>query len=58
MIATEVVANGLTDNVAPEHLIPFPYVFSVIGPVKTWVAKLETEELVLDCGLATAEVFA
>jgi hypothetical protein len=45
-------------KVAPEHLIPLPYVFSVIGPVNTCVAKLDTEELVFDCGLATADVFA
>tara|TARA_Y100001937_G_scaffold41835_1_gene59344 strand:+ start:549 stop:722 length:174 start_codon:yes stop_codon:yes gene_type:complete len=57
-MATEVVANGLIDKVVPEHLIPLPYVFSVIGPVKTWVAKFDTEDDVLLCGLATADVFA
>jgi len=33
-------------------------VFSVIGPVKTCVAKLDTEDDVLLCGFATAEVLA
>ena len=46
------------DNVAPEQTIPLPYWFSVIGPVRTCVAKFETEDDVFDWGFATAEVFA
>ena len=39
----DVVTNGLTVICGPEHLILFPYVFSTIGPPKTWVAKFETD---------------
>ena len=37
------VTNGLTVICGPEHLMLFPYVFSTIGPPKTWVAKFETD---------------
>jgi hypothetical protein len=39
----DVVTNGLTVICGPEHLIPLPYIFSTIGPPKTWVAKFETD---------------
>ena len=52
------MTKGLTVICGPEHLILFPYVFSTIGPPKTWVAKLETEPLADAEGAAVFEVLA
>ena len=52
------VTKGLTVICGPEHLIPFPYIFSTIGPPNTCVAKLETEPLADAEGAAVFEVLA
>tara|TARA_Y100000361_G_scaffold36873_1_gene31479 strand:+ start:277 stop:474 length:198 start_codon:yes stop_codon:yes gene_type:complete len=53
-----VVTNGLTVICGPEHLILFPYIFSTIGPPKTWVAKFETDPDADALGAAVLEVLA
>ena len=52
------MTKGLTVICGPEHLILFPYIFSTIGPPKTWVAKLETDPDAEALGAAVFEVLA
>ena len=52
------MTKGLTVICGPEHLILFPYIFSTIGPPKTWVAKFETDPDADALGAAVLEVLA
>ena len=52
------MTNGLTVICGPEHLILFPYIFSTIGPPRTWVAKLLTDPEADALGAAVLLVLA